>query len=171
MQSMALTSEKRCPGYNSMRKMLPPGSVSVKYMSSSEEKMVVFTGVNKSFFDVVSTVEARFVFSYRKESVGGQSFSGVLSKKDDSVEQRVYLAVPPYSGETFFHLSFPSCAEHLLKPGQYISKLRLKFYSVQPEDMLTADRVVGCKDYHLDPDSGFDVNTGVCTLDPQRFSV
>jgi hypothetical protein len=171
MQGVTVATEKKCPGYGSMRNLLPSGSVFVKYMPSSEEKMLIFTGVTEAFFDAVSTVEARFVFSYRKENVGGKSFHGVLTKRGESVEQAFLLAVPPYSGQTYFHLSFPSCAEHLLKPGQYISKLRLKFFSVQPEAMLTADKIVGCKDYHLDPDTAFDVSSGVCTVEPQQFFV
>jgi hypothetical protein len=171
MQGITIASEKKCSGYKSMHNVLPSGSISVKYMSTSEEKSLVFTGITKAFFDTVSTVEARFIFSYRKENVGGKSFPGILSKKDDNVMQRLLLAVPPYSGKTYFHLSFPSCVEHLLKPDQYISKLRLKFFSVQPDAMLTADKVVGCMDYRLDPDSAFSVSAGVCTVNPHQFSL
>ena len=104
------------------------------------------------------------MISHHKVSVGGNSFANVLTKGQDYYDQRYLLAVPSYNNQTFFDLSFPSCINHVLKPGQYISKLRLIFYDVPPGSMLTFDTVVGCKDYHLDPSSAFYVNEGdVCT--------
>lgn len=164
-------SEKRCLGYPSLLKSIPSLNVQIKYMKSSEEKMLVFSGVTEAFFDDVHTVEARFMLSFHKEKIGNSSFANVLSKKNDHYDQRYLLAVPSYIGQTSFHLSFPSCVEHLLKDGQYISKLRLKFFSVRPDDMLTYDTIVGCKDFQLEPSSPFVVDTGVCVDNPETFSL
>jgi hypothetical protein len=157
-------ADKKCRGYKSIRNILPADSVSIRYMPNTEEKMLVFSDVPPAFFNSVSTVEARFMISHHKVSIGGNSFPNVLSKGQDYYDQRYLLAVPLHSNQTTFDLSFPSCINHSLKQGQYISKLRLIFYGVPPESMLTFDTIVGCKDYHLDPSSSpFDVNDGVCT--------
>jgi hypothetical protein len=141
---------------------MPANSVSIRYMPNTDEKMLVFSDVPKAFFDVVATVEARFMISHHKVAVGGISFPNVLSKKRDYYDQRYLLAVPLYTGHTSFDLSFPSCIDRLLVPGQYISKLRLIFYGVPPESMLTSDTIIGCKDYHLNPSISLNVTEGVC---------
>jgi hypothetical protein len=155
-------ADKKCRGYKSIRNILPADSVSIRYMPNTEEKMLVFSDVPPAFFNAVSTVEARFMISHQKVSVGGNSFANVLLKGQDYYDQRYLLAVPSHINQTTFDLSFPSCINHSLKPGQYISKLRLIFYSVPPESMLTFDTIVGCKDYHMGPFLPFDVNDNVC---------
>jgi hypothetical protein len=140
-------------------------------MASSEEKMVVFSAVTKAFFDAVSTVEVRFMISHSKEVNGGHSFANnVLSKKQEYYDERYLLEVPSYTGQTSLDLSFASCADQLLtsRTGKYISKVRLIFYAVSPESMLTFDTVRGCEDYYLDPKSTFNVNDGVCVQTTQQ---
>jgi hypothetical protein len=154
-------ADKKCRGYKSIRNILPADSVSIRYMPNTEEKMLVFSDVPPAFFNSVSTVEARFMISHHK--VPDKNFANVLTRRQDYYDQRYLLAVPLHSNQTTFGLSFPSCINHSLKLGQYISKLRLIFYGVPPESMLTFDTIVGCKDYHLDPSSPFDVNDGACT--------
>jgi hypothetical protein len=171
-KTVPIIHEKKCKGYPSIRNLLPENSVSIKYMASSEEKMVIFSGVTKAFFDAVSTVEVRYLISHRKVSVGGTNILDDLSKDQDYYNKRHLLAVPSYTGQTSFQLSFASCADQLIKSGltgKYISKVRLIFYGVSPKSMLSFDTIAGCKDFYLDQETPFDVNDGVCFDNPELF--
>jgi hypothetical protein len=147
--NIAIIAEKRCFGLPSMKNILYPGSVQVKYMNHTEEKMIIFSGVDGSFYDKVHTIEARLVVAHMKHSIGTQSFDRVLTKEDNHDDQ-IYLLKVPTRQQNSFSVSFPSCCEYNLKPSEYISKLRLKFFSVEPHEMLLADTMVGCKDFFVE---------------------
>jgi hypothetical protein len=171
-KTVSVVAENKCRGYKSIRKVLTANSVSIKYMSSSEEKLLVFSNVTKAFFDAIKTVEVRFMISHLKDANGVERFPNVFSKNQDYYNKRYLLAAPSYTGQTSFDLSFASCADRLLetsRTGKYISKVRLIFYGVPPESMLTFDTIIGCKDYQLDRSSPFCVNAGVCIDNPTLF--
>lgn len=160
---IAIIAEKRCFGLPSTRNILYPGSINIKFMNHTEEKMIVFSGVSNSFYDKVHTIEARFVVSHMKHPIGAQSFDRVLTKEDNH-DGEIYLLQVPKDRPHSFSMSFPSCCEYNLKPFEYISKLRLKFFSVETQEMLLANNLVGCKDLFLDHFSS--VGSPHCSMPP-----
>jgi len=150
LHPVSVMTEKRCTGYSTLKHMFPTLNIELKYMNKSVEKMLLFTGVTGNFFNLVGTVEAEAMISYPKKLLPTQSFH-VLVKGKSYYDTKYLLDVPPYiDGMSSFALSWPSCVEHNLKPGEIINKIRLMFFSVSPEEMLTADTIVGCRDIFLD---------------------
>lgn len=149
MDNIAIISEKRCFGLPSTNNILVRGSIKVKFMNRTEEKMVVFSKVDNSFYDNVKTIEVRLVVSHKKHPIGESSFGNILTKENDELSTRYLLEVPK-SRENSFSVSFPSCREYKLGPHKYISKLRLKFFSVTPQEMLLPETILGCTDILID---------------------